>query len=225
MKSVQKKNSNDLVLTSCDEKKRIHSTAQALLQVFSDGLVLESIRNYIKKGEGAVASLSLQMWQDLLLVQAAAQTNATGQDDEGNMQSQESMLSLVNESRDYLQGILPVHVFLASVSSLIQEGGTSEIRSRALRLVADRATTLDSTSPEASLFVDVLPIILEVLDRAEPCDLVLLQSALVATEHIARALSNRNDDGSDPRKILGFMHFSTALRQCTQLLQMYETPV
>jgi hypothetical protein len=44
--------------------------------------------------------------------------------------------------------LLPAHIFLASVTSLIKEGGTDEIRARALRLVADRVADVDPHSPE-----------------------------------------------------------------------------
>jgi len=141
------------------------------------------------------------------------------------------VLNIVNESREYLQGILPAHVFLASVSSLIQDGGTSEIRARALRLVADRISTLDPASPEASLFEDVLPIALEILDADkktegalfEAEDLMVVQSALVAIEHIARAFASCRSEGDEPRSVLGFKYFLTSLQTCTKLLLSCES--
>lgn len=212
-------------LKSSDKRKTVRGAIQAILRAFSDGLVLKSIRNFMQKGNGVVARLSLRLWQDLLMVQSAAQIPiGSAYHDDEYAQFQESVLSLVNESREFLQGILPPHVFLASVSSLIQEGGTTEIRSRALRLVADRAVTLDASSPEASLFVDILPIVLETL-KAEMIgretghdDLVLMQSALVSVEHIARALRVNKSSGLENRATLGFQYFDNALQCCSQIL-------
>ena len=220
-------------LGTTDSRKRIRAAIEAILRVFSDGLMLESIKKFIRRGEGEVSRLSLRLWQDLLLVQAASQIPVASDfvDDGDSEQFQACVLSIVNESREYLQGILPAHVFLASVSSLIQDGGTSEIRARALRLVADRISTLDPASPEASLFEDVLPIALEILDADkktegalfEAGDLMVVQSALVAIEHIARAFASCRSEGDESRSVLGFKYFLTCLQTCTELLLSCES--
>lgn len=208
-------------------RKHIRGATLAILRAFSDGLMLESVRNFIQTGVGAVSGLSLRLWRDLLLIQSAAQMPVSSEyqgDDGDDAEFQESVLSLVNESRDFLQSILPPHVFLASVSSLIQDGGTVEIRSQALRLVADRAVTVPPGSPEASLFVDILPIVLDILNNTKELreeaeeDLLLMQSALVSVEHIARVLIIKQSNGSEFGKTPGFQFLISGLQQCCRFL-------
>lgn len=198
----------------------ILSTVEGLLRVFNDGLTLHSVRKYIKHGDSNVSSLSLRLWQSILMVQSAVQVHPS-ENIEVESNFHESMLNLINESREYLQEILPAPIFLASVSSLVQEGGTTEIRSKALRLIADRASKLESTVPEAALFVDIIPVVLDSL-AIEKGDVVQLQSALVAMEHLSRALSSSGKQRAHGSQPLGFEQFKTALQRCAHLLEQYN---
>jgi hypothetical protein len=169
--------------------------AQSILKTFSETLLLDSIRRFVRKSEGTASSLCLQLWQGLLVLQSTAQSMTN--DETGNDEAfWKSAADTVNESREYLQELLPAHIFLASVTSLIKEGETDEIRARALRLVADRVADVDPHSPEAALFIDLIPDIVNLLEPVsaemseeyESRGIVLQQSALIAIEHIARVM-------------------------------------
>jgi hypothetical protein len=135
--------------------KAVFALAQSILKTFSETLLLDSIRRFVKKSEGTASSLCLQLWQGLLVLQSTAQSMT--KDETGNDEAfWKSAADTVNESREYLQELLPAHIFLASVTSLIKEGGTDEIRARALRLVADRVADVDPHSPEQLSF-DLVP--------------------------------------------------------------------
>jgi hypothetical protein len=176
-------------------RKAVFVLAQSILKTFSETLLLDSIRRFVKKSEGTASSLCLQLWQGLLVLQSTAQSMTN--DDTGNDEAfWKSAADTVNESREYLQELLPAHIFLASVTSLIKEGGTDEIRARALRLVADRVADVDPYSPEAALFIDLVPDMVNLLEplsaemseEYESRGIVLQQSALIAIENIARVL-------------------------------------
>lgn len=185
--------------SSLNAKSRLAVTTltQSLFRTFNEALILDSIRRFVRKSEGSASSVCLRLWQNLLVVQSTAQGMTGGESASDETIFWKSVTDALNESREYLQELLPAHIFLASVTSLIKEGGTDEIRSRALKLVSDRAIEVDPLSPEASLFIDLVPDMIELLkptssddmsDEDGPRSILLQQSVLVAVEHIARGL-------------------------------------
>jgi hypothetical protein len=178
------------VLKSAHARKSIRETIQGLLRVVSDSLTLDSVKSFIGQGDNEVAGLSLRLWQDLLLIQSIVQNtpyDSVEGDGSDESQFQENTIHLVNESREYFQRLLPSHVFYASVSYLIGNEQSQETRSKALRLIADRAISIDSNSPEILLLVEMLPAVVNVVKTPAvgSTDAVLVQSALVTIEHIA----------------------------------------
>jgi U3 small nucleolar RNA-associated protein 10 len=202
--------------------------AQSILKTFSETLLLDSIRRFVRKSEGNASSVCLQLWQGLLVLQSTANsmTNDDAASDEAILWK--SVADTVNESREYLQELLPAHIFLASVTSLIKEGGTDEIRARALRLVADRAAELDPQSPEAALFVDLIPDMVDLLEplsaemseEYESSGIVLQQSALIAIEHIARGVGFSKPTGG--RSTAASYFFKALERSGALLLGHYQ---
>lgn len=203
--------------------------AQSILKTFSETLLLDSIRRFVRKSEGTASSLCLQLWQGLLVLQSTAQSMTN--DETGNDEAfWKAAADTVNESREYLQELLPAHIFLASVTSLIKEGGTDEIRARALRLVADRVADVDPNSPEAALFIDLVPDMVNLLEplsaemseEYESRGIVLQQSALIAIEHIARVTGfSRPTSG----RSTATTHFFKALERSGALLLGHKQEV
>ena len=170
------------------ERRTLIILIHAIAKVFGDVLVLPSLDRCIRRCESDTSRQSLHLWQDLLVVQSASQTIATNTQDSDENIIWGSILNSVRDARDFLQGVLPATIFLASTCSIIKEGGSEDIRSRGLLLIADRALTLDPDSGEASLFLDTVPLALDILAEESHRDLTLKQSALVAIEHIARSI-------------------------------------
>ena len=204
-------------------RKLVRSTTVRILRVFNDGLMLDSISESIEKGTGEVSKLSLLLWQDLLLFQSL--THIAPKEDYGDDDSirfREGIANLVTESREFLQCKLPSHIFLASVTALIQEGGTADIRSHALRLLTERVLAVEPTSSEALLYIEILPNINEVVHAdvfakaTDHADLVLIQSAMYSIDHITRHLYiPLSTNGS---KLLKVHHLLDSLRHCSRIL-------
>ena len=205
-------------------RKAIRTAIVRIMRTFSDGLMMDSTCESIELGIGEVSKLSLLLWQDLLLLQSLTHIAPKSEYlDDGSVQFQEGIANLVTESREFLQGKLPSHIFLASVTALIKDGGTAEIRSHALRLLAERVLTVDPYSSEALLYIDVLPNINEVIHsntiiakESAPSDLVLIQSAMYSIDHITRhlyipLLMNES-------KSLKGNHVLESLRNCSRIL-------
>jgi hypothetical protein len=159
----------------------------ALLVAVCDTVSAPSFRKFARQAKGDTSTLILRLWQDLLLVQSACHNHLGGSSAKDMGAFWGSIGEITNETLDSLQSHLPSHIFLAFATSLIKEGGTEELRARAVQLVADRSLSLEAADPEAALFRDMLPFLTALL-KIDGDGKVLRQSALVAIEHIARAL-------------------------------------
>ena len=191
--SPSKLKSNGRNLSS-GQRHALMRLCQSFLLAASDCLASDALRKFVRNSDGADSNVSLRLWQNLLLVQSSCfvNTSGNGNNEEGFLWKVAS--DLANDSLECLQSDLPCHIFLASASSLIKEGGTGELRARAVRLIADRALQVQASSPEASLFRDMLPFLVDLLQpstdssssQLEGNPIVLQQSALVGIENIAR---------------------------------------
>jgi hypothetical protein len=96
----------------------------------------------------------------------------------------------IEESLLGIQHALPIPVFLASVTSLIEDEDNGAVRTRALRFLAERASDVHSSSPEASHFLDLLPLAVGLLEDAKNDDegIMLQQSAAMVVEQFDRTL-------------------------------------
>lgn len=193
--------------------------AMAIVRVVCDSLVIEDVRDTIQSGNESATKASLRLWQELLVLQSAANTFFAEKGASSESQVIGDFVNFVNAACLSVQELLPIHVFLASAASLVQDGGTVEVRSRALRLISDRTATLIPGSHESTLFLDVVPMVVDIIRNYSGAEgestIVLVQSALVAVEQIARSLSGTEVTG---RKGPHTKIFLGALELCTSLL-------
>jgi len=194
-----------------DERTNVILFTECLLSVVMDALSIAPIRKLIQKSEGSASAICLQLWQELLHVQAiAADAQTTSADAEKAFWR--SSKSTIDETLEYLQNLLPAHLFLASATSLIRDQNADvELRGKAVRLLAERASDVDPKSAEASLFLDMVPVLLELLDGE--VSVITMQSAMVAIEHIARSLCLSTSEDKDTSV------FFTALEKGTLILK------
>ena len=194
---------------------------EAILITTNEALMTEVVRRFIRRSERVNTELCLRLWQDLLVVQSTASRRA--QDVDGNSDFFESAIRLAGESLEHVQTILPLPTFLASATSLIMDGETEYLRADAIRLVADRAPEVRPNTPEASLFLEMVALLVDILknpstiSKAKGDQLAILQqSALVAIEHIARAHSTAFSSEKLPSSQVSL--FMSALEGCSTLV-------
>ena len=186
-KASKKKGQGKLKNAFSASDESITKLCSVLLEAVAGTVSSPAFRKFIKKVKGDTSTMVLRLWQDLLLIQSACHNcmgNSSGSD---GLSFWEAVCEITNEALGSLQSNLPSHIFLAFASSLVREGGTEELRARAVQLIADRSLSLDAWDPEAALFRDMLPFLTTLLKDAGDGKL-LRQSALVAIESIARAL-------------------------------------
>ncbi|KAL3935144.1 MAG: hypothetical protein SGBAC_009281, partial [Bacillariaceae sp.] len=128
----------------------------------------------------------LPFWQDLILVQTACRNGLV----DSKLGRSKTFWETSRRTTDVILGnlnsLLPVHIFLAFATSAIENGETEELRSIAVRSIADRAILFNPHDAEATLFCESLPFLMEMLG----CDStsVFQQSLLVTIETVARKL-------------------------------------
>jgi len=195
---------------SAPEKERMYTFATAILQAFGDVLHLEGVRSCINEAQGDISVQSLRIWQNLLIADTSVRRALNRNTDVGRAVFLNGASSLCEEFRQIFLGILPLHLFLASASSILRDG-TQQVQESVLRILADRAVEADSSSPESRLFIDIVPDISSLLQSTDVADTALLQAAILALEHVAHVA--KSADRRDVEK------FSDALKQLSLLLQ------
>jgi hypothetical protein len=214
---------------SKQQRQTIMKLCTLMMISVSDALATAPFRKFIKNSERDTSGLSLRLWQDLLLVQATCFNNSSGKATGEEDSFWEAAGEATKECLDNLQNSLPSNIFLAFATTLIKEGGTEELRSRAVRLVADRVLTVEPSSPEAGLFRDIIPFLVRLLDSpgassmddGEDYGTLLQQSVLVAVENIARALCLH--PGAKPAS--HSQVFTSAVMKCSGILVKASEPL
>ncbi|GAX28202.1 U3 small nucleolar RNA-associated protein 10 [Fistulifera solaris] len=166
-----------------DERNTFLKVAVGIMRTINEALNLQSIRKLLRRNNTESSFLSLQLWQNVLSLEARLHGLGTGFD------GLRSLLStLVDDCRDSMQDILPVPLFLASTMSVIREATSDQLRVNALRLIAERSLNLDPSSAEFSLFLDIIPEVSSLIGIDNTSSSQLQQGAFILVEHLARAL-------------------------------------
>lgn len=158
-----------------------------LMESMQEIVSSNSFRNYLKQLEGTDCASILRFWQDLIMIQNVCHNATSGVDRVQSAEFWDKTKVSTKEVLNTIQTYLPPPLFLAFATSLITEGGTEDLRSRATQLVADRSLSIEASSPEAGLFRDMLPLLVDLMNNSMNGKL-LEQSLLVAVECIVRAL-------------------------------------
>ena len=168
----------------------------ALLEAVHDTVSSPFFVKFVKQIAGESSTLILRLWQDLLLVESACNSFLATSAGSKMTSFWETAGEITNDTLVAFHSYLPSHIFLAFTSTLLKEGGTEELRARAVQLIAERCSAIDPSDPEAALFRDMLPLLTKMVKvetgstevNDTSCGKVLCQSALVAIESIARSL-------------------------------------
>ena len=157
---------------------------------------------FVRTANHQNAELCLQIWQELLLLQAKAMSD----EDDVNVKDdseREQLTKVLVRCRNGIDGCLaslqrslPAPLFLASTLALINDGSSPELQSRSLRFLAERIATLDAFSAEATLFLDTVSTLAEHLrpkDAENHEQLIVKQATAVAVEQLARTLGPSPD--------------------------------
>ncbi|KAI2507685.1 hypothetical protein MHU86_6778 [Fragilaria crotonensis] len=158
-----------------------------ILQISS----LPSMEDYVTNSNDS--NLCLQLWQDLLLLQSTSSRvegclDATQDDGSSNKKILERCMDDIDQALSVIQHYLPIPAFLASTTSLIEDGENEGLRTKALRFLAERASGISSKAPEASLFLDLLPMIVGLTEDVRDDDegMMRQQSAAIVVEQFGR---------------------------------------
>jgi hypothetical protein len=169
-----------------------------LARVLHECLQMGDVQKMIRKGTGEEARCCLSLWQGSLFLLLVTQSVECPRNAENALW--QTLSGLLGEIRDELQSIMPITLFLASWSRLLEEDARSDTLSQALELVAERVGEIHPRSSEASLFLGLVPHLCEAIggvnvwsERTTDSD----QSALLAVENIARVLLLGSNDGAD----------------------------
>ncbi len=123
---------------------------------------LPSVKRSIRNSDDAQARICLKIWQELSSFQSAllhSKHQATSPlSSLGKTNAWKSMEEDIGNILATVQMMLPTPHFLASVSSLLTDDGTSiDIKRGAIHLLADRSAEVEASSPEATLFLEMIP--------------------------------------------------------------------
>jgi len=206
-----------LVLTLLDIVKEIYATP--------------IVKRIARQSNDQQAGICLNVWQELMTLQSNVsnirfeESNQNSSQDSTRNKLWSSLGEEVNIILLNLQRLLPAPHFLASVSSLMNNSNVEvDIQTRAILLLAERSTETDPSSPEATLFLDVLP---ELVKLSNPRiskntksdsyrrDSALCQSSYKAIDQFARSFGLAVIDEKLSRKrAQAFMPAFQAVASC-----------
>jgi len=176
---------------------------------------LPTVKRSIRRSDDRQAGVCLKVWQELLSLQSQLM-HYRFQDDvqssEGN-QGRTRFWMKVEEGTggilSTIQRLLPTPHFLASVSSLVNDSDVDlDIQRKALILLAERSVEVNPTSPEATLFLEMMPDLVNLAKKkhsnedGSPChDIILLrQTSLRVIDQMAKSLGLSLSDEKMRRK-------------------------
>jgi len=164
-------------------------------------------RNIIRRADGASSATILRLWQDLLLIQSVCHNRLSGASNHDKSELLQRIVEITTQALDGIQNSLPTHVFLAFVTSLVTEGETQELRTRAVQLIAERSASSYIGKSEAVLFVDMIPHLLQLLvpsvsnKNQENNSEFLYQSVFAAIDSIGRNTCLLPESTDEDRKL------------------------
>ena len=195
------------------QKRSILYLANNLLQSVRDVLSTSMARRVIRKSKGDDADLCLRLRNELMLthtntLRAHAKLASGSAMSPMEKKFWSAAPIATGDCLDNLQSFLPVSHFLASVSSaLTDEDVDTYISKKSMKLLSDRVAELSADSPEASLFLEMVPDLVAQLsvdtmdtDSEESLSnirrtIVMQQGSLIAIESFARYLYPTTENG------------------------------
>ena len=189
------KASNGRGLASDAQRRSFLVLLQGMARFLVDCLQTEDVKDKIGNGTAEDDKNCLLLWQGSLWLHTMSQS-IEGQDKDENAIWQ-SLTATMIEVRNAIQSSMPMTLFLASVSRLLEDDARSNLSSQALTLVAERVVDVHPDSAEASLFLGLLPDLCEAIGGHDVwfnSATASNQAALLAAEHIGRVVCLESKD-------------------------------
>lgn len=168
----------------------IDKLIQTLMVVVCNSITSTEVQRVIKRLKQENVATTFRIWQDLLFVEAIHPmiVDKVRLSSEKDRSLVEGFGEIALQTLDALQSALSTEHFLAFVTTLIRDGETAELRSRSIQLIADRSESLHAGPAEALLFLDMVPLLLELVDKLSSSEEsnILIHSTFVAIECIGR---------------------------------------
>ena len=162
---------------------------QRMIRLFEDCLQLRDVQERLENGTEEDSKFCLSLWQGSLWLHAACQIARNSNKTDTTLW--QALTVSVDEIRNEIQSAMPLSLFMASVSRLLENDAKHDMLAEALALVAERVVDVPPDSAEASLFMALLPELSHSLGGREvwtQASTGAYQSALLAIEHIGRVL-------------------------------------
>jgi hypothetical protein len=183
--------------------------AITLIEMVKNIYAAPNVKRAIRLGDSTQARMCLNIWQELMTLQSSV-TIKRGNDyksKSAGFLDEKFWLNIgngLNTALNSLQTLLPVPHFLASISAIIENPEIDiEIKKRALFLLSERSGEIDHTSPEAVLFLEMLPDLMQLAGEKSPnsknpeefrCALILAQSSLRAMDLFVKKFGLATDN-------------------------------
>ena len=217
------------------QQRSILYLAINLLQSVRDTLSTQTARRVVRKSRGDDADLCLRLWNELMQTHSnTLRAHAKFVDGHATTSMEKRFWDAApiatSECLENLQNSLPVPHFLASVSSaLTDDTSDTYIKKKSMKLLADRVVEVNYDSPEASLFLEMVPDLVELVstELGDTDDegslapirrkIITKQGALIAIESFVRSLYPSTEKGKLAANSAGV--FLPALASVTKLLE------
>ncbi len=217
------------------QKRSVLYLAITFLQSVRDAMPIRLAKQMVRKSKGDDAEVSLRLWDELMqahtyALRVHAKLGASAMNPiERKFWGAAPIVT--GDCLEKLQNLLPVPHFLATVSSALDVGSEVDtyIRKKSLRFLADRVSELAPDSPEASLFLEMVPdlVALVDVDRSAAASgdeslahvrrtIIMQQGALIAIECFVRSLYPTTENGKLATNVAAV--FLPALSSITRLL-------
>ena len=159
---------------------------ETLMDVVRENMLLMNWTNLIKSNDGPEAEVSLKLWQEIVTLQSQC----------ARLKGISSVMESISDCLSCCQNQLPIPHFLASVVSIVNDDKADQsLRKKVIQMLADRSTEIDPNSSEATLFIETITDLVDLLhdddtqgDNTSKTfrDVHLKQAGLVCIEQIAR---------------------------------------
>ncbi len=206
----------------------------SLLDVVKNIFATPIVKRAVRHSDDQQAAVCLKVWQELMVLQSSASHTRFA---EAKSTIRDVFWSSIGDKvgsvLSDLQRLLPVPHFLASMTSIMNDSEIEvEIQTRAILLLAERSVETDVNSPEAALFLEMLPELFKLSSAKLPKNkksesyrrtAALHQSSFKAIDHFVRSFGLAATDEYILRKRAKV--FMPALQSVANCLQRISTKI
>lgn len=192
-----------------------------LIEIMKNIYAASNVKRAIRLGDSNQASICLNIWQELMILQSSVTIKhaKSCKGEKSGFLDEKFWFSVVdglNKALVTLQSLLPVPHFLASISAMIENPDIDvEIKRRALFLLSERSGEIDPASPEATLFLEMLPDLIKIAGEKAPenenvdefrCTSILAQSSFRAIDTFVKNFGLNMDNDKMLKKRLDIFY-------------------